>query len=173
MKVKLLGRVRPSVTPWTAAYQAPLSMGFSRQEYWSVVPVPSPRADSRSLKTVLKASLSLNYFVVSLNKAPIVKNSNEPVTFVIRQPLVLTRSWKMTTPSPPKKKKNDPEEWRSEENLRLSLPAMSEEPPQTGTDQVTVQLQGQVLLTSESGPDACFLLFFCFQENNLLKIDRS
>ena len=30
------------VTPWTAAYQAPLSMGFSRQEYWSGVPLPSP-----------------------------------------------------------------------------------------------------------------------------------
>ena len=30
------------VTPWTAAHQAPLSMGFSRQEYWSEVPLPSP-----------------------------------------------------------------------------------------------------------------------------------
>jgi len=30
------------VTPWTAAYQAPPSMGFSRQEYWSGVPLPSP-----------------------------------------------------------------------------------------------------------------------------------
>ena len=29
-------------TPWIAAYQAPLSMGFSRQEYWSTVPLPSP-----------------------------------------------------------------------------------------------------------------------------------
>ena len=31
-----------SVTPWTAAYQAPPSMGFSRQEYWSRLPLPSP-----------------------------------------------------------------------------------------------------------------------------------
>ena len=31
-----------SVTPWTVAHQAPLSMGFSRQEYWSGVPLPSP-----------------------------------------------------------------------------------------------------------------------------------
>ena len=30
------------VTPWTVAYQAPLSMGFPRQEYWSVLPFPSP-----------------------------------------------------------------------------------------------------------------------------------
>ena len=36
MKVKLLSRARLLVTPWTAAYQAPPSMGFSRREYWSV-----------------------------------------------------------------------------------------------------------------------------------------
>ena len=41
VKVKLLSCVWPSVTPWTAAYQAPPSMGFSRQEYWSGVPLPS------------------------------------------------------------------------------------------------------------------------------------
>ena len=34
--------VRLSVTPWTVARQAPLSMGFSRQEYWSRLPFPSP-----------------------------------------------------------------------------------------------------------------------------------
>ena len=43
MKVKTLSRVRLLVTPWTAAYQAPPSMGFSRQEYWSGLPLPSPR----------------------------------------------------------------------------------------------------------------------------------
>ena len=41
VKVKSLSRVRPSATPWTAAHQAPPSMGFSRQEYWSRVPLPS------------------------------------------------------------------------------------------------------------------------------------
>ena len=41
VKVKSLSRVLPSATPWTAAHQAPLSMGFSRQEYWSWVPLPS------------------------------------------------------------------------------------------------------------------------------------
>ena len=41
MKVKLLSRVQLLATPWTAAYQAPPSMGFSRQEYWSRVPLPS------------------------------------------------------------------------------------------------------------------------------------
>ena len=43
VKVKSLSHVRPSETPRTAAYQAPPSMGFSRQEYWSGVPLPSPR----------------------------------------------------------------------------------------------------------------------------------
>ena len=42
VKVKLLSRLRLFVTPWTAAYQAPPSMGFSRQEYWSGVLLPSP-----------------------------------------------------------------------------------------------------------------------------------
>ena len=41
-KVKSLSRVWLLVTPWTAAHQAPLSMGFSRQEYWSGLPLPSP-----------------------------------------------------------------------------------------------------------------------------------
>ena len=44
VKVKSLSRVQPSATPWTAAHQAPPSMGFSRQEYWSGVPLPSLRS---------------------------------------------------------------------------------------------------------------------------------
>ena len=43
VKGKSLSRVWLLATPWTAAYQAPLSMGFSRQEYWSGVPLPSPK----------------------------------------------------------------------------------------------------------------------------------
>ena len=43
IKVKSLSRFQPSVTPWTVAYQAPLSMDLSRQEYWSGLPFPSPR----------------------------------------------------------------------------------------------------------------------------------
>ena len=41
VKVKSLSRVRLLATPWTAAHQDPLSMGFARQEYWSGVPLPS------------------------------------------------------------------------------------------------------------------------------------
>ena len=42
-EVKSLSRVWLFMTPWTTAYQAPPSMGFSRQEYWSGVPLPSPK----------------------------------------------------------------------------------------------------------------------------------
>ena len=44
VKVKMLTCVRLFATPWTAAYQAPPSLGFSRQEYWSRVPLPSLKA---------------------------------------------------------------------------------------------------------------------------------
>ena len=42
MKLKLLSHVRLFATPWTVAYQALPSMGFSRQEHWSGLPFPSP-----------------------------------------------------------------------------------------------------------------------------------
>ena len=40
--MKSLSRVQLFATPWTVAYQAPLSTGFSRQQYWSGLPFPSP-----------------------------------------------------------------------------------------------------------------------------------
>ena len=52
VKVKSLSRVRLFVTPGTAAYQAPPSMGFSRQEYWSGVPLPSLMRGLMGFKTV-------------------------------------------------------------------------------------------------------------------------
>ena len=45
VKVKSLSRVRLFATPWTAAYQAPPPMGFSRQEYWSGLLLPSPKIE--------------------------------------------------------------------------------------------------------------------------------
>ena len=53
VKVKSLSRVRLFVTPWTIAYQAPLSMGFSKQEYWSGLPFPSPGDLDNSLWVLL------------------------------------------------------------------------------------------------------------------------
>ena len=51
VKVKSLSRVQLLATPRTAAYQAPPSMGFSRQEYWSGVPLLSPSPDIFTLKS--------------------------------------------------------------------------------------------------------------------------
>ena len=49
VKVKSLSRIRLLATPWTAAYQAPPSTGFSRQKYWSRVPLPSPSSSLSSM----------------------------------------------------------------------------------------------------------------------------
>ena len=68
VKVKSLSRVWLLATPWTAAYQAPPSMEFSRQEYWSGVPLPSPPADPRlpipSTATVATVSQQLGHLQV-------------------------------------------------------------------------------------------------------------
>ena len=50
VKVKSLSRVWLLAIPWTAAHQAPLSMGFSRQEYWNGVPLPSTVGSSMSME---------------------------------------------------------------------------------------------------------------------------
>ena len=63
VKGKSLSHVRLFVTPWTTAYQALLSMGFSRQEYWSGVPLPSP-------KDRLPTPYSWASFVAQLVKNP-------------------------------------------------------------------------------------------------------
>ena len=65
VKVKLLSPVRLLATPWTAAYQAPPSTGFSRQEYWSGVPLPSPkRHNNKQMQYVdhVKAFVQTNYY---------------------------------------------------------------------------------------------------------------
>ena len=54
-KVKSLSHVQLLATPWTAAYQAPPSMGFSRQEYWSGVPLHSPRNKVSSWETSVES----------------------------------------------------------------------------------------------------------------------
>ena len=68
MKVKSFSRVRLFVTLWTVAYQVPPSMGFSKQEYWSGVPSPSPYLFLMLLNlsslswTVIKISFRINWF---------------------------------------------------------------------------------------------------------------
>ena len=61
MKVKSLSCVQIFATPWTAAYQAPPSMGFSRQEYWSGVPLPSLKLWLEAVKLLI-----LYYYSVRL-----------------------------------------------------------------------------------------------------------
>ena len=57
--MKLLSRVRLLATPWPAAYKAPPSMGFSSQEYWSGVPLPTPNMLYRLVITFLPRSKRL------------------------------------------------------------------------------------------------------------------
>ena len=64
---KLLSRVQLCVTPWTAAYQAPPSRGFSRQEYWSRVPSPSPPVRLRAPQS-LAGGLSRSFESYSLTR---------------------------------------------------------------------------------------------------------
>ena len=67
VEVKSLSRVRPLATPWTAAFQAPQSMGFSRQEYWSGVPLPSPESVNSSVQ-INASVLGKSTYVHSFNK---------------------------------------------------------------------------------------------------------
>ena len=69
VKVKSLSLVRLLATPWTAAYQAPLSMGFSRQEYWSGVPSPSPI----NRYTFVQIAFLVTFRVVRVVVSPVVK----------------------------------------------------------------------------------------------------
>ena len=66
VKVKSLSRVQPSATPWTAAYEAPPSMGFSRQEYWSGVPLPSPSCTARRSNQSILKEISPEYSLEGL-----------------------------------------------------------------------------------------------------------
>ena len=58
VKVKLLSHARLLATPWTGAYQTPLSMGFSRQEYWSGVRLPSLTSSSKFPQSALLFSIA-------------------------------------------------------------------------------------------------------------------
>ena len=78
VKVKLLSRVQPSATPWTAAYQAPPSLGFSKQEYWSGVPLPS-------MKVVLLKAKS-NLFILRMSEwrwVPVSSLAGEVKSFTV------------------------------------------------------------------------------------------
>ena len=86
MKGKSLSRVRLLATPWTAAYQAPPSMGFSRQEYWSGVPLPSLVGSAQGYKDsqggswephsdqdheLVKIKIANTYLALTVGRAPL------------------------------------------------------------------------------------------------------
>jgi len=69
VKVKSLCRVRLVATPWTAAHQAPPSMGFSRQQYWSGLPLPSPIQNILMSYFYSPNVYKLHCFQILINKA--------------------------------------------------------------------------------------------------------
>ena len=72
MKVESLSRGRLLAAPWTAAYQAPPSMGFSRQEYWSGVPLPSPMTNLDSILKSRDITLPTKVCLVKTMVFPVV-----------------------------------------------------------------------------------------------------
>ena len=72
LNAQLLSHVQLFVTPWTAAHQAPLSMEFSRQEYWSGLPFPSP-GDFPDLEIELKSpALAGGFFTAETPGKPFI-----------------------------------------------------------------------------------------------------
>ena len=74
VKVKSLSRVQLLAIPWTAAYQAPLSMGVSRQEYWSGVSLPSPKSSIGNLNLFLITNVK-QFNILSASKWKLSKTS--------------------------------------------------------------------------------------------------
>ena len=75
---EVASRVRPSATPWTAAFQAPPSMGFSRQEYWSGVPRPSLIPVFNQFPVAAAASSTLLYECPSAHISSYLSSSYLP-----------------------------------------------------------------------------------------------
>ena len=104
-KVKSLSRVRLLVTPWTAVYQAPPSMGFSRQEYWCQEPArespPTTRSCGRALmgkasqssrappriclSVYPKTRICLFYYFMTFTNSPDINGGLSPTTFLWRK----------------------------------------------------------------------------------------
>ena len=89
VKVKLLSHVRLSVTLWTVAYQASWTMGFSKQEYWSRLPFPSPDYGSEFPTTGMPNRYE-HICCCCCYVASVVSNSVRPQR---RQPTRLSRPW--------------------------------------------------------------------------------
>ena len=113
VKVKSLSRVWLFMTLWTAAYQAPLSMGFSRQEYWSGVPLPSPDLllSNRFKKKTPSLTWGLGY-----------ENKQMPIMMLeLSLQVLFGPGSQKNQKRPPKKQKSRPFIWnlRKLEKLRM------------------------------------------------------
>ena len=99
-KVKLLSRVQLFVTPWThVAYQAPQSMGFSRQEYWSGLPFPSPTLKRQAaMEELLCLAKKLQTFASCPKNRPFTLCHLLPHSCVERGWLNLNRIWTTRKP---------------------------------------------------------------------------
>ena len=86
VKVKSLSHLWLLVTPWTAAHQAPLSMGFSRQEYWSGLPLPSPWLGRHQqigfLERMLGSMPIADYWLPNTGQWPWVQWQCKPVSYI-------------------------------------------------------------------------------------------
>ena len=84
--MKSLSRIRLLATPWTLAYQAPPSMGFSRQEYWSGLPLPSP---------IVYSLVSIYYQFISVQSFSHVRFLATPWTAAHQDSLSITNSQRL------------------------------------------------------------------------------
>ena len=79
VKVKSFSRVRLFATPWIVAHQAPPSMGFSRQEYWSGFPFPSPLESSRPRDRTLVSHIAGRCFNLWATREALVKVKSDAI----------------------------------------------------------------------------------------------
>ena len=105
VKVKLLSRVQLLATSWTAAYQAPPSMGYSRQEYWSGLPLPSPTRKwfickrCKFANHVFYIVLLLSRLVVTDSTTPWTATRQASLSFTISGNLLKLMSIELVMPS--------------------------------------------------------------------------
>ena len=98
MKVKSCSRVWLLATSWTAAHQVPLSMGFSRQEYWSGMPLPSPLnlEACASLDAPFESRICVAYSCLDLlnvNLADFQSQAFYPFIFLVPEPRWGAQAW--------------------------------------------------------------------------------
>ena len=96
MLLSHFSRVQLCVTPWTAVHQAPPSMGFSRQEYWSGVPLPSPQNEielSLKIKIVLTVGYPMYIFTYLLVLLLLDEVGSPRAYAVSKQSVLVILSW--------------------------------------------------------------------------------